>query len=532
MIFEFYTFAALFLPHNSSTSMIHSDDKFVARTQQRVREYIAEQQLLPPADELKPDATGFLPRVVVGLSGGPDSVALAHILCGLGYPLMLTHCHFGLRGAEADRDLEFCRELAAKLVMPFRCVKFDTRNYAAAHHVSIEMACRELRYDWWQREFFAGTAASNTPTPNSVPNVATDAMRKAQAGHYLRLCVGHHADDSAETFIMNMMRGTGLRGLVGIPPRNGVVVRPLLCLKRDEIMEYLDAALLCFVTDSTNLETDVLRNKIRVLLLPFMEELNSNTRHGMAETMHHLREALLLAERGRYELVERFVDSFRRDGVTYSRLSRRAFAATGDFPAEGMVHAFLQDRCPMSRALEVEIAAAVMAGKKNVQFSTHEATLFVEAEALVLCVSAEVGPAETLLSMNRYFDIAELPYNEALSTEIHQNSDSETAFVDGDKLTLPLTVRHWREGDRLRPLGMRSGSKLVSDLFSNAHFSPTQKAWTWVVVNGDGRIVWVTGLRVADDFKVNEATHRVCRLHHDITGGEVTEPTATAPCPR
>jgi tRNA(Ile)-lysidine synthase len=445
---------------------------------------------MPPADVVAPA------EVVVGLSGGPDSVALAHILHSLGYRLLLTHCHFGLRGAEADRDLNFCQHLAAQLALPLRSVRFDTRRYAAERRLSIEMACRELRYDWWRQEFF---------TPGAPV---------AGADHYLCLCVGHHADDSAETFLMNLMRGTGIRGLVGIPPRNGFVARPLLCLSRAEIVQYLAAVGLTYLTDSTNLTTDYQRNRVRNLLLPLMEEVNPNARRGLAETMSHLREAYLLAEQGRRCVVERFVTDFSRDGVAYSSLSRAALAEAADFPAEGLVHAFLQARTPMSRALEVEMAAALVAGKKHLLFRSHEATVYLEADALVLAPASGTEGDEMPLSEHPHFGVTEVACDAALWAAVRSNRDSETAYLDAVKLHGPLRLRRWREGDRLRPLGMTSGSKLVSDLFTNAHYSPLLKSWTWVITDAADRIVWVTGLRVADDFKVDAQTRRVCRIVH------------------
>jgi tRNA(Ile)-lysidine synthase len=472
----------------------------------RVRAYIAEQHLLPPAA----DAPGL--RLVVGLSGGPDSVALTDLLQRLGYRLLLSHCHFGLRGAEADRDLDFCADLARRMDLPLRTVRFDTRAYAAEHRLSIEMACRELRYDWWRRELL------------------TDADT--------RLCVGHHADDAAETMLMNLMRGTGLRGLLGIPPRNGAVVRPLLCVSRSEILDYLQTRDLPYVTDSTNLETDYLRNKVRNLLLPLMEQINPNARHGLAETMRHLRQAALFAEQGRRTWVEQYVTEFRRDGVQYTALARAAFDDKSHqqdlynkvppeehkMSPDGILHAFLQDRAPLSRPMEQEIADAIRAGKKHLTFATQEARIYLEADALILCANAAHPCAPTAtaasdsheLSHHPYFQLTEQPCTPALLAAVRSNRDPEMAYLDADRCAQPLQVRRWREGDRLRPLGMTAGSKLVSDLFSNAHFSPLQKAWTWVVTDANDQILWVTGLRVAETAKVSAATRRVFCLRHEV----------------
>jgi tRNA(Ile)-lysidine synthase len=321
--------------------------------------------------------------------------------------------------------------------------------------------------------------------------------------------------------LMNLMRGTGLRGLLGIPPRNGAVVRPLLCVSRSEILDYLQARDLPYVTDSTNLETDYLRNKIRNLLLPLMEQINPNARHGLAETMRYLRQAALFAEQGRQSLVEQYVTQFTRDGVTYTALSREAFddrcneAAPNKVSPEGILHAFLQDRAPLSRPMEQEIADAVMGGKKNLTFATQETRVYVEADALILCAATGTEAAENLeLSQHPYIQQTEQPCSASLLDAIRCNRDPETAYLDADKCVQPLQVRRWREGDRIRPLGMTAGSKLFSDLFSNAHYSPLQKAWTWVITDAHDTVLWVAGLRVAEDAKVSAATRRVLCLRH------------------
>ena len=183
----------------------------------RVSQYIEEKHLLQPGD-----------KVLVALSGGADSVALLRVLLRLGYVCEAAHCNFHLRGEESLRDEQFVRELAARLDVPLHVIHFDTNEYAASHGVSVEMAARELRYGWFgqlRRECGARVVA-----------------------------VAHHRDDSVETFLLNLVRGTGINGLQGIRPVNGEVVRPLLCVSRAEILEYLASLGQAYVTDSTNLQ--------------------------------------------------------------------------------------------------------------------------------------------------------------------------------------------------------------------------------------------------------------------------------------
>ena len=186
--------------------------------------------------------------VLVGLSGGADSVALLGVLVRLGYPCIALHCNFHLRGEESDRDEAFACEFAESLEVPFHKIDFDTISYAGERHLSIEMAARELRYAWFEemRERLGGQATA----------------------------VAHHRDDNVETVLMNLIRGTGIRGMSGIRPRNGFIVRPLLCVSREDILAWLADQGYAYMVDSTNLSDAYTRNFIRLNVLPLLEEIN------------------------------------------------------------------------------------------------------------------------------------------------------------------------------------------------------------------------------------------------------------------
>ena len=207
----------------------------------KVADYIAKNQLLTPRS-----------HVLAGLSGGPDSVCLTLLLRQMGYSLTAAHCNFRLRGAESDADEAFVRDFTQRHSIPLIVTSFDTTAYAAQHHLSIEMAARELRYAWFEQE---------------RQRLGAEAI-----------AVAHHSDDVIETMLLNLLRGTGLQGLTGIRPRNGRVVRPLLAVSRQEILTYLERVGQSYVTDSTNASCDYTRNKIRHRLLPVMEEVNPRVR--------------------------------------------------------------------------------------------------------------------------------------------------------------------------------------------------------------------------------------------------------------
>ena len=220
----------------------------------RVQQFIEKNQLL---DSRK--------LYLVGLSGGADSVALLLILRELGYRTEAAHCNFKLRGEESDRDENFVRELCKKYSIPLHVIHFDTKEYANLHKVSIEMAARDLRYGYFRQ-------------------LCKDIDAEG-------ICIAHHRDDAVETLLMNLLRGAGIHGLTGIRPKNDFVIRPLLCISRKEILGYLDSIGQAYVTDSSNLVDDVLRNKVRLRVLPLLEEIAPGATVNIDKTANYLREA-------------------------------------------------------------------------------------------------------------------------------------------------------------------------------------------------------------------------------------------------
>ena len=222
-----------------------------------IQKYIEEKQLFTLHD-----------KVLVALSGGADSVALLRVLLVLGYHCEAAHCNFHLRGEESDRDERFVNELCKGLGVTLHVTHFDTVAYASRHHVSIEMAAREMRYDWFEQ------------------------LRKERG--MAVIAVAHHRDDSVETFLLNLIRGAGINGLKGISPHNGCIVRPLLEVSRQDILDYLRCLRQGYVTDSTNLQDEYMRNKIRLNILPMLRELNPSVSESIAETSRRLTDVSLI----------------------------------------------------------------------------------------------------------------------------------------------------------------------------------------------------------------------------------------------
>lgn len=430
-----------------------------------VRAYIEKQQLL----------SGDGP-VLVGLSGGADSVALLALLVQLDYPCVALHCNFHLRGDESVRDEQFAREMARTLDVPFYKIDFDTTAYGAEHHLSIEMAARELRYNWFEE------------------------MRLrlgAQA-----IAVAHHRDDSVETVLMNLVRGTGIRGLGGIRPKNGYVVRPLLAVSRSEILDWLAEQQLSYVTDSTNLSDAYTRNFIRLRVLPLLEELNPSVKAAIARTADHLAETeaiyLHVVEKARRELLE---EDFR---IPIARLM--------EYPSPATILYELLKPYGFTRQVADDVFRS-LTGESGKMFYSPDYRLLKDREYLLLSpVKKEEEQEYTFTADDIVEEIWRGPvelsfFKSVITTDFCFRKDKHIAYFDYDKLSFPLTLRKWKEGDWFIPFGMK-GRKKVSDYFSDHKFTLEQKENAWLLCSGQS-VIWLVGERSDNRFRVSDDTKRI-----------------------
>lgn len=414
---------------------------------------------------------------LVALSGGADSVALLLWMQEAGYRIHAAHCNFHLRGEESDRDEAFCQALCERLDIPLHLAHFDTHEYAALHQVSIEMAARELRYRWFGQ-----------------------LCRDVEAA---AVCVAHHRDDSVETLLMNLLRGTGLRGLTGIHPRselefnggeNGklLVLRPLLGVSRAEVEEFLSKRNQNYVTDSTNLEADVLRNRLRLQVLPLLAELNPAVKENIIRTTENLSaaQALLDSVTERYKdsselILNTLVEGVSREYVVFEWLKHYGFngsqarqildAETGRVFSSSTGFDVLKDRY----RLLVEPTGEPMKPVKVPEEGTY------------------VLDEHTKISVRR--------------VPAYVSKSSETATIDAQKVKFPLVVRRVENGDWMMPFGMK-GRKLLSDLMTDRKMNVFEKRRQLVVVDAQGVIVWVAGLRTDQRVAVSEATREVIEV--------------------
>ena len=412
--------------------------------------------------------------VLVGLSGGADSVALLGVLVRLGYPCRALHCNFHLRGAESDRDEVFARQFADSLGVPFLKVDFDTRGYAAIHQESIEMAARSLRYRWFEEQRQAFDAEA--------------------------IAVAHHRDDSVETLLMNLLRGSGIRGLGGIRPRNGQVVRPLLAVSRAEIEEWLQTQGWDYVTDSSNLSDAYTRNFIRLRVLPLLEQLNPAARETIARSAAHLSAAEQLYA---YTVEEARKAVF----VTADSLSIEALMR---YPSpETLLYEWLRP-LGFSRIVVGELFES-LTGLSGKQFYSATHQVLKDRDRLYIAPLQEPSawqPIEIPVATGELTQPLRLSFQLMKRTSDFQlERASDTAYFDAEKLPGRLTLRLPQPGDWFVPFGMR-GRKKLSDFFADQKMNRWEKLRQPLLCASES-IVWVVGRRADDRFRVGEETKMI-----------------------
>ena len=420
-------------------------------------------------------------KLLIAISGGIDSVVLIHLFHELEYTIALAHCNFQLRGKESDGDEAFVEDLAKKLDIPVFIKKFDTLQFASEEKLSVQLAARKLRYDWFN-----------------------ELLHQKQ---YDYLLTAHHADDAVETFLINLSRGTGLDGLTGIPKQNGKIIRPLLPFSREQIEKYAKEQNIDWREDSTNEETKYLRNKIRHKIIPILKELNPNFLNGFSKTQDNLQGIRVIAD-DRIEEVSKDVISESADksviqfnieklkelsnpkAYLFEMLKKYGFTEWND--VENLLntqsgkyvysnsHKLLKDRgfLLLSKIID-SISEAV--------FFIEKDNLFLKTEKIALKIT-EIDKAISSLKS--------LP--------------STSILIDKDLLKFPLIVRKWKEGDYFYPFGMK-GKKKISKYFKDQKISNFEKENSWLLCS-ENDIVWVVGQRSDDRFKITDKTKHIVQI--------------------
>lgn len=425
---------------------------------------------------------------ISALSGGADSVALLLSLKELGFNVEAAHCNFRLRGKESDRDEQFCVELCKKNNIKIHIVHFDTLEYAKFHKISIEMAARDLRYNYFEQ-----------------------LRRDINADG---ICIGHHIEDSVETLLLNLIRGTGIKGLTGIAPKNGYILRPMLSVSRKDIETFLGILQQNFVTDSTNLVDDATRNKIRLSLMPIIRSINPSADKDIAATALRIREAEKIFNESLKTVEKEIVTTNNKNTAI---IDKQKILNTIS-PEYTLFHILKNYSFTPSTIEDIYNRFRFAQSGKNYFSKSHR--LLIDRESII------IEPQANVFEGNNIFKIPEtgiyrLKDEFALRLEIREHRDKKDisiqpniATLDADKVVFPLTLRTPQKGDWFIPFGMK-GRKSVSDFLTDKKLTLFEKERQPLIEDANGNIIWIIGLRTDNRYRIKEDTKNILYISNE-----------------
>lgn len=414
-------------------------------------------------------------KLLIAISGGLDSVVMAHLFHSLSYDITFAHCNFQLRGEESDADAVFVKNLATALNVKVHTKKFDTEAYANEQKESIQMAARSLRYEWFKE--------------------------LATAFQYDYILTAHHADDSLETFLINLSRGTGIDGLTGIPEQNGYIIRPLLPFTRNELKTYAEANNLQWREDSSNASTKYVRNKIRHDIVPLLKELHPTFIENFQVTQQHLQESKLIIN------------------SSIEKLRSKVIKETEDGSLSIDIKKLQENSHPKAYLFELlrsygftawDDVSDLLEGQSGKQLFSENYRLIKDRENLLLqrleaiVEQEEIQISEDTKSITNPIELRLEEVSNITTT------GKSVLYVDKKLLKFPLIVRKWKNGDYFYPFGM-NGKKKLSKYFKDEKYSLIDKENQWLLCN-EGQIVWVIGKRSDNRYKLTQPTNTIIKF--------------------
>ncbi len=417
--------------------------------------------------------------ILIGVSGGIDSMVMLHLFHKTGFKVAVAHCNFTLRGNESDGDEELVAQTARNIGVMYHSTRFETQKFAKENKLSIQVAARNLRYDWFN---------------DICVNFG-----------YTKIAIAHNLDDIAETVLLNLTRGTGLRGLTGIKPINGNVIRPLLFATRKDIEQYAIEHGIIYRSDSSNISTKYKRNFIRHKVIPELEKLNPSAKESIAQTAVHIQEYLKAFEDHHKELRARILVI--KDGLNHYALNELI-----SHPASKLF--LLEEFTPYGFSpLQIEDIQNSFKNQPGKVFYSNDFILTRDREFLILSRKNQTEFSQ--LELDSECKTIDKPIRLDIQKTLRDNNfkiskEKRVATFDHDKLKFPLLLRKWHEGDRFKPFGME-GYKKISDFLVDEKIPLIKKNNIYVLTSGED-IIWVVGLRIHHDYRITPETKTIYQV--------------------
>ncbi len=414
-------------------------------------------------------------RILLAVSGGKDSVVMAQLFKLAGYQFGIAHCNFNLRDDEAQRDEVFVKLLADELDVPFHVAHFDTKDFAQTHKISIQMAARQLRYDWFEE------------------------LRTTH--DYAYVALAHHQNDSIETVLLNLVRGTGVSGLHGILPKRDCLIRPLLFLSRQQIDDVVNEHHIAYVEDSSNESSKYARNKIRLQVVPHLREINPNLEETFTQNINRFAQTEVLLNKVVAETRQRLFKE--ENGVFYILITDVEQLD----PQQLLLFELLKPFHFVDHVVDEVLNSLTKQSGTTFYSQTHSLTI----DRQQLIISEITEKHEELYILHETGEIAignQYKIHLHYVNNVNFKGERHFAYVDADLLIFPLIIRYKHDGDVFKPIGM-SGLKKISNFFIDEKIPRPEKEKIPLLINGNGEIVWVVGLRQDERYKVKVTTKKV-----------------------
>jgi tRNA(Ile)-lysidine synthase len=407
-------------------------------------------------------------KILLAVSGGADSIFLLFVLKDLGYDIQIAHCNFNLRDVESDQDEQFVKDIADKYSIRCYVRSFDTLKFAEENKISIQMAARQLRYDWFEELL----------VENNFSCIAT----------------GHHQDDSIETFLINLIRGSGISGLCGIQMINNKIVRPLLSLKRNQIEYFLTKQNIKYRNDSSNSDIKYLRNNIRHQLIPLLKEINPKIQETISNEINMLN--------GINNIFKEKVNDIRKSIMI--KREELFIIKISDLLNISNLEVILYELLRPFGSFQVKQIINSLRLQSGKQFFSNTHYILIDRECLIISQKKETNNKEIKIFRTDH-EISKPLYMKLSETfDLSIVNDPLFAKFDLNKLTFPLLLRKWKNGDKFIPLGMNNFKK-VSDFFVDEKYTLNEKKEQWILCSKEN-IIWIVGKRIDDRYKIASNT--------------------------